>query len=79
MMTSDNLYKTSDFQEAIYLRQAGIIFVATEWRTPNQALFVFKKPPDDILSAWQKGDDNGVRAILDAADFFRDELHRRNR
>ena len=79
MTTLDNLYKTTDFQEAIYLRQSGIIFVTTEWLTPNQATFVFKKPPDAILSAWQRGDDNGVRAILDAADFFRDELHRRNR
>ena len=76
---ADNLYKTTDFQEAIYLRQCGIIFVTTEWFTTKQATFVFKKPPDDILAAWQRGNDNGVRAILDAADFFRDELHRRER
>ena len=79
MTTSDNYHRTTDFQEAIYLRQAGIIFVTTEWQNPRQATFVFKKPPDEILSAWQRGNDNGVRAILDAADFFRDELHRRNR
>jgi len=79
MTTRDKLYRTTDFQEAIYLRQVGIIFVTTEWLTSKQAIFVFKKPPDDILSAWQRGDDNGVRAILDAADFFRDELYRRNR
>lgn len=75
-MTSDSHYRTSDFQEAIYLRKSGILFIKTEWPTPQQAVFVFKKPPDEILSAWQTGDDGGVRAVMNAADFFRDELRR---
>ena len=75
-MTSDSYHRTSDFQEAIYLRKCGIIYIATEWPTERQAVFVFRQPPDEILSAWQTGNDGGVRAVMNAADFFRDELRR---
>jgi hypothetical protein len=76
---SNGFYRTTDFREAIYLRKSGIIYVSTSWPTPQQAVFCFKKPSDEVLSAWQRGDDDGVRATLDAADFFRDELRRRDR
>ena len=72
-------YRTSDFQEAIYLRKSGVIFIKTEWPTPQRAVFVFKQPPDDLLTAWQTGADGGVRVVLDAADFFRSELRASNR
>jgi len=78
-MATNETYPTTNFKEAIYLRISGIIFVRIEWPTPQQAVFVFKIPPDAILSAWAKGEDKGVRATLDAADFLRDELHRRDR
>ncbi len=78
-MTTDGTYSTTDFQEAIYLRKSGIIFLCLEWPTPQRALFVFKKPPDEVLAAWQRGDDGGTRAVLDAAEFFRDVLRGRNR
>jgi len=78
-MPGNSTYQTTDFQEAIYLRKSGILFIKTEWPTPQQAVFVFKKPPDDILVAWQTGDDGGVRVVMDAADFFRSELRRRDR
>ena len=79
MVETNGTYKTADFQEAIYLRVSGVIYVGTEWPTPQQAFFVFKKPPDATLSAWATGQDKGVRIVLDAADFFRDELRRRDR
>ena len=78
-MTTNGEYPTTDFQEAIYLRKSGILFLRTEWPTPQQAIFVFKKPSDDILVNWQTGNDGGVRIVMDAADFFRDELRRRDR
>ena len=78
-MATSNEYSTTDFQEAIYLRKSGILYLRTEWPTPQQAFFVFKKPSDDILVNWQIGNDGGVRIIMDAADFFRDELRRRER
>lgn len=77
--SKNNIYQTINFREAVFLRKSGVIFLRTEWPTPQQAVFVFKTPPDNILSAWAKGDDDGLRATLDAADFFRDELHRRER
>ena len=78
-MVENEFYKTSDFQEAIFLRVSGVIFVTTEWPTPQQAFFVFKKPADTLLSEWATGKDKGVRIVLDAADFFRDEIRRRDR
>ena len=77
--TSNGFYRTSDFRESVYLRKTGVLYVRTEWPTPQQAVFVFKRPTDSVISAWQRGDDDGVRATLDAADFFRDEIKRRDR
>ena len=73
-MTTNGFYRTSDFEEAIFLRVSAVVFVRTEWPTPQRAVFVFKTPPDDILTAWATGNDKGVRIILDAAAFFRTEL-----
>lgn len=75
----EDTYSTPDFQEAIYLRKAGVLFLRTEWPTPQQAIFVFKKPSDTVLINWQTGNDGGVRVVMDTADFFRDELRRRER
>jgi hypothetical protein len=77
MSESNGTYSTSDFREAVYLRKSGVIFLKIEWPS-KRALFVFKRPPDEILAAWARGEDGGVRAILDAADFCRSELHGRD-
>jgi hypothetical protein len=76
MTASNGTYETSDFAEAVFLRKAGAIYLRTAWPTPKRAFFVFKRPPDEVLSAWGRGDDAGVRAILDASDFFHGELRR---
>lgn len=76
-MTENSTYPTVDFQEAIYLRMSGVLFIRTEWPTPQQAVFVFQKPNDELLINWQTGNDSGVRIVMDAADFFRTELRRR--
>ena len=71
----DAHYPTKDFLEAAFLRAKGIIYIATEWPTPQQAFFVFKNPPDELKSAWQRGDDQvSTRALDQAMNFFRDEL-----
>ena len=59
----DGTYQTSDFQEAIYLYKSGIIFQSVIWDDPRRATFVFKQPSDEILSAWQCGEDGGVRVL----------------
>jgi len=67
-------YRTSDFQEAIFLRKSGIPYLRTEWVTTQRAVFIFRQPSEEVLSAWAKGDDGGVRIIADAMDFLRSEL-----
>lgn len=79
MVTANGEYPTTDFKEAVYLRKSGVLFLRTEWLTPQQATFFFKMPSDDIKIAWQTGNDGGVQTILNAVDFFRDELNRSRR
>lgn len=79
MSQSNGYYPTTNFREAIFLRISGVIFVKTEYAPTGQATFFFKQPADLLLSAWGRGDDAGVRVILDGADFFRDEIKRRGR
>ena len=67
-------FGTSDFQQAIFLYVSGVIFVGIDWTDPQRATFRFKTPPDDILAAWQRGEDLGVRTILDARDLMRRKL-----
>jgi len=72
---SDQLFPTTDFLFAAYLRAKGILYIRTEWLTPRQATFFFKTPPDDIIIAWQKADDEvSARALNDSLNFLRDEL-----
>ena len=71
----NSLFHTTDFLFAAFLRAKGILYVRTEWQTPRQASFVFKQPPEDIIIAWQKADDEvSARALNDSLNFFRDEL-----
>ena len=79
MVATNGEHSTPDFKEAIYLRVSGVLFLRTEWPTPQQAFFVFKTPSDDIKINWQTGKDSSVRVVMDAADFFRDELNRNRR
>ena len=76
----DDFYRTSDFHEAIFLRVSGVQYLTTEW-PPNerQAVFIFRQPPEGLIPAFAAGQDKNVRIVLDAAEFLRDELHRRDR
>ena len=80
-MTSDNLkalLETTEFLFAAFLRAKGILFIRTEWRTPQQATFIFQSVSDDLLVAWQKADDGvSARALYDSLNFFRDEMRKR--
>ena len=79
-MTSDNpktQLETTEFLFAAFLRAKGILYIRTDWRTSNQATFVFNLPSDDLLIAWQKADDGvSARALYDSLNFFRDEMRR---
>jgi len=77
-MNDNGTYETTGFLEAAFLRARGVLYVGTHWPTPQQAIFVFRRPSDAILSAWQRGDDKiSARALQDSMDFLRDQLKRR--
>ena len=70
-------FPTSEFLFAAFLRAKGTIYLRTEWHTPSQATFIFKQPPEELLVAWQKGEDDvSTRALYDSLNFFRDEMRR---
>ena len=71
-------FSTPNFPLACFLRAKGILYIRIEWPTPEQAIFVFAKPPDDLLISWQMAKDSvSARALVDAQNFFRDELRKR--
>lgn len=76
---NNNHYRTSDFREAVFLRTRGVPYLTIEWPTPQRAFFVFEKPPEGTVESWASGSDGGVRATLEAADFFRDIIKGRDR
>ena len=65
---SNGYYNTKDLTLAAFLYASGVIFIQVDW--PNSkfpALYIFKTPSDEILSAWQRGDDNAhVRSTHEA-------------
>ena len=72
-------FETTEFLFAAFLRANGIIYLHTEWRTPHQATFIFKLPPETLITDWQKADDAvSARALYDSLNFFRDEMRRSN-
>jgi len=77
-MNDNSTYETTGFLEAAFLRARGVLYAETRWLTPQQAIFVFRRPPDELLSAWQSGEDKiSARALQSAMDFLRDEIRRR--
>ena len=70
-------FETTEFLFAAFLRASGVLYICTDWHRPGQATFVFNKPPDALLIAWQKAEDIvSARALYDSINFFRDEMRR---
>lgn len=69
---------TSDLTYAAFLHASGILYIGIERPDRNEpATFVFKRPDDDILSAWQRGDDKvSARAMHEAIRFLNGELRK---
>ena len=73
----DATFKTTELLFAAFLRAKGTLYLHIEWHTERQATFVFKKPPEELLIAWQKADDSvSTRALYDSLNFFRDEMRK---
>lgn len=71
--------QTSDLTYAAFLHASGILYVGIIRPDPHEpAIFVFNRPPDDILSSWQKGDDKvSARAMHEAIRLLNGELRKR--
>ncbi len=58
---------TSDLTYASFLMASGIIFIGLNPRQGKPSEFIFQRPPDDIISAWQRGEDKvSARAFHEA-------------
>ncbi len=75
-MINDKTFETTTFLQAAFFYARGVPYVRTYWPTSQQAVFVFKQPLDDILSAWQTNDMVSAKGLQSAMDFLRDELRR---
>jgi len=58
---------TTDLTYACFLMASGIIFVGVNPQQGKPSEFLFQKPPDDLISSWQRGDDKvSARAFHEA-------------
>lgn len=48
-------FQTSDFGLATFIYASGIILETIDKADPRNAVFIFQKPPDDMLSCYQSG------------------------
>ena len=68
---------TTDLTYAAFLHASGIIYIGIE--RPNgirgQAVFLFQRPSDELISAWQRGEDKvSARSMQEAIRFLNQEL-----
>ena len=73
-MNNDATFTTSDLQQAIFLYISGVIYLRLDNSNPQRTGFVFHQPADNVMAAWQRGEDKGVRVILDAREFLKRQL-----
>jgi hypothetical protein len=70
-------YSTSDLTCAAFFYASGVIFIGID--RPNgqtgKAFFLFQRPHDEIISAWQRGEDKvSARTMHEAIRFLNQEL-----
>lgn len=67
---------TSDLTYAAFLHASGILFVGIDRPDPRQpANFIFQRPSDEVIAAWQRGDDKvSARAMHEAIRFLNQQL-----
>lgn len=58
---------TSDLTYACFLMASGIIFIGINPQQGKPSEFLFQRPPDELISSWQRGDDKvSARAFHEA-------------
>jgi hypothetical protein len=65
MDATEDIYLTSDFPLAVYLYTSGIKLRGTNRTNVRRAVFIFNKPPEDVLADWVSG-----RAVVNALAFY---------
>ncbi len=66
---------TPDLTYASFLMASGIIFIGINPKQGQASEFIFQRPPDDLISAWQRGDDKvSARAFHEALRNLQSEL-----
>lgn len=76
-METNGHLSTTDLTYAAFLHASGILFIGIE--RPNgirgQAVFLFQRPPDNLIAAWQRGEDRvSARVMHEAIRFLNQEL-----
>lgn len=76
--SSNGFFHTKDLTQAAFFYASGVLFLRVDWSNPNQpAQYIFEKPPDEIQSAWQRGDDKvSARAMHDAIRVLSDARYK---
>ena len=71
-------FSTSDLTQAAFLYASGIIFIGIDRPDSRRpADFLFERPPDELIAAWQRGDDEvSARSMHEAIRFLNGELRR---
>ncbi len=72
--SSNGYFETTDLKLASFLYAKNVEFDGLRWATPNQAVFCFVKPPDEILALWLKDEGLFIKKYEDARNYLRDKL-----
>ncbi len=75
---ADRVFPTNDLTFAAFLHASGILFIGIDRPDPKgPADFLFRPPPDDLIAAWQRGDDKvSARVMHEAIRILNQELRR---
>lgn len=67
-------FETTDLKFASYLYAKGVPYNGLRWPTPQQAVFLFEQPPDDILASWLKDEGKFIKKYETARNYLRDDV-----
>jgi hypothetical protein len=72
--TPNGLFETTNLTLAAFLYAKEVEFNGLRWTNPNQAVFLFEQPPDEILASWLKDDGKFIKKYEEARIFLRDKV-----
>lgn len=72
--TTNNHFETPDLGLAAFLLINEIPYFGIRWPSPQQAVFIFATPPDNLLASWMKEDGFKYRAFQKAIVTLRKDV-----